>query len=441
MEKKQYGLVTAITMIVGIVIGSGIFFKSDDILIATGGRIGLGVVVFSLAAISIIFGSLTIAELAARHSQAGGIITYAEHTCNKYVACAFGWFHTFLYYPTLIAVVAWVIGVYTTLLLGIKSSLNLEIAIGLGMICLLFVCNILSTKLGSAFQNLSTFIKLIPLFLIAILGLAYGDPSPVDAQQLTKFQSATWISAIAPIAFAFDGWIIATSIGHEIKDAKRNLPLALVFAPLFILAIYLLYFIGISSFVGPEEVMKLGNDHVYVAAQKLFGDFGGKLMLIFIIISVMGTVNGLIMGLIRLPYALAIRGMFPFSSSIRQVHPRLGISLLSALVAFLLSVFWLGVHFLSQSSGLLGHSDISEISITINYALYMILYLKVFQLGQQGEIKSLWRGKINPILACLGSLMILGGSLSNPMFGYYTSFCLLLLIISCVFWHKKSCEH
>lgn len=66
MERKQYGLPTAITMIVGIVIGSGIFFKSDNILVATRGSVSLGVLVFVLAAVSIIFGSLSIAELAAR---------------------------------------------------------------------------------------------------------------------------------------------------------------------------------------------------------------------------------------------------------------------------------------------------------------------------------------------------------------------------------------
>ena len=439
--KKQYSLFTAIAMIVGIVIGSGIFFKSDDILIATGGSISLGVLVFCLAAISIIFGSLSIAELASRNSKAGGVITYAEDTCNKYVACAFGWFHTFLYYPTLIAVVSWVIGMYSCLLFNIESTLTTEVFIGFIMMSFIFLFNVLSKKCGGYFQNASTIIKLIPLFVIALLGLIFGDPSHIDVTHVTKMQSATWISAIAPIAFAFDGWIVATSIGHEIKNPKKNLPIALIAAPLFILVVYILYFVGISIYVGPENVMSLGNDHVYVAANHLFGGFGGKLILTFVIISVMGTVNGLTMGLIRLPYSLAIRNMFPCSKTVGTLSKRYEISLSSATVAYLVSAFWMLVHFITMKTGILGNSDISEISITINYVLYIILYVKVFQLGTRGDIKGIWRGKINPIMATLGSLMILLGSIGNPLFGVYAFLCGLLLIAAMLFWHKQKNIH
>ena len=107
MKKNEYGLFTAIAMIVGIVIGSGIFFKSDNILVATGGSVALGVLVFCIAAIAIIFGSLTISQLASRSSKEGGLIAYAEEYYNKSTSCAFGWFQTFLYFPTLIAVVSW----------------------------------------------------------------------------------------------------------------------------------------------------------------------------------------------------------------------------------------------------------------------------------------------------------------------------------------------
>lgn len=129
------GLFTTIAMIIGVVIGSGIFFKSDNILVATNGSIALGVLVFCIAAIAIIFGSLTISELAARNSEAGGLIAYAEQSYNKSIACAFGWFQTFLYFPTLIAVVAYVAGIYICLLFGINGSLELQILIGLIVIC------------------------------------------------------------------------------------------------------------------------------------------------------------------------------------------------------------------------------------------------------------------------------------------------------------------
>ncbi len=437
MKKTEYGLFTTIGMIVGIVIGSGIFFRSDNILIATGGSINLGILVFCLAAISIIFGSLTISELATRSTKTGGIIAYAEDTCNNYIACAFGWFHTFLYYPTLICVVSWVIGIYSSLLFGIEATLITQVLIGFVIMCILFICNILSAKLGGYFQNLATVIKLLPLLIIGIAGIVAGDPTHITPSQAPVVESAGWIAAITPIAFAFDGWIIATSLGHEIKDAKKNLKIALIFAPLFILAIYLLYFVGISMYVGPETVMSMGDAHVDAAALKLLGPLGSKVILIFVIISVMGTVNGLIMGLLRLPYSLSLRGMFPRSEQISKTREGLSFSLSGALVAFILCVFWMFIHYFTQKYNILQNSDVSEIAITINYVLYIILYLKVFQMGQKGEIQGFWRGKMNPILAICGSLMILIGSMGNSNFWIYAAFCALLLVAAAAFWHYK----
>ncbi|MEG1636914.1 MAG: amino acid permease [Cellulosilyticaceae bacterium] len=438
MKKTEYGLFTAIGMIVGIVIGSGIFFKSDNILVATGGSISLGVLVFCLAAVSIIFGSLSIAELASRTSKAGGIITYAETSYGPAAGCAFGWFHTFLYYPTLIAVVSWVTGIYTCILFGLEGTLEMQVGIGFAVTITLFIVNVLSAKLGGYIQNGATVIKLIPLIIMAIAGLTLGDPSSITISDVTQMQSTGWIAAIAPIAFSFDGWIIATSISHEIKDAKKNLPLALIFAPIFILIIYVLYFIGISIFVGPENVMALGDAHVDSAAITLFGASGAKLILVFVIVSIMGTVNGLIMGMTRLPYSLAIREMFPKSEYVAKVNSNLGMPVISAVVAFVICIFWTGMHYFTQKFGLLPNSDISEISITINYVGYIILYVYVFKLGRQGEIKGIWRGVINPILATLGSLMILFGSMGNPLFWKYAVACALLIISAIVFWNNKS---
>lgn len=438
MKKTEYGLFTAITMIIGIVIGSGIFFKSDNILVATGGSVSLGVLVFCLAAISIIFGSLSIAELASRTSKAGGIITYAESAYGESAGCAFGWFHTFLYYPTLIAVVSWVAGIYICMLFGIQGTLETQVGIGFTLTIILFSVNVISTKLGGYIQNGSTIIKLIPLIVIAIAGLAFGDPSSVSMNDVTQMQSASWITAIAPIAFSFDGWIIATSISHEIKDAKKNLPLALIIAPIFILVIYVLYFVGITTLVGPEQVMALGDAHVDRAANLLVGSMGAKVILVFVVVSIMGTVNGLILGMSRLPYSLAIRNMFPKSEKVSQVSSKLAMPVTSAIVGFIICTFWIAMHYLTQKLGLLPNSDISEISITINYVGYIILYVYVFKLARKGEIKGIWRGTINPILATLGSLMILFGSMGNPLFWVYAICCALLIIASLVFWKNKS---
>ena len=437
MKKNEYGLFTAIAMIVGIVIGSGIFFKSDNILVATGGSVALGVLVFCIAAIAIIFGSLTISQLASRSSKEGGLIAYAEEYYNKSTSCAFGWFQTFLYFPTLIAVVSWVAGIYICILFGIEGTLEKQMLIGLAIMVFLFVINTLSAKLGGLFQNASTIIKLIPLLLIAVAGLVFGDTSSVSFSDITAMKSTGWIAAIAPIAFSFDGWVVSTSISHEIKDSKRNLPKALIIAPIFILIVYVLYFVGISMYIGPETIMSLGDAHVDLAANNLLGPWGAKIVLIFVIISIMGTINGLTLGMIRLPHSLSVRNMFPKSEVINKIVENLLMPVNSAIVAFIIAIVWYIAHYLTTKFGLLPNSDISEISITMSYTMYILLYVKVIQLGRQGKISGIWNTIINPVLAIIGSLIILFGSMGNQLFWIYAAFCLLVMLLAVLFCKKN----
>lgn len=431
-SEKKYGPLTAIAMVVGTVIGSGIFFKSDDVLLYTGGSIPLGVLVFCIAAISIVFGSLSIGEMAARTDKPGGIITYAQEFCSSRVSCAFGWFHTFIYYPTLIAVVSWVIGIYSCMLFGFEGTLETQILIGTLGMAILFLINTLWTRFGGLVQGATTILKLLPLFLFAFCGLIFGNPSEIHTPAQT-LHSAGWLAAIAPVAFAFDGWIVSTSIAHEIKNSKRNLPLALVIAPVFILLSYVLYFVGMSLYLGPQQLAGMGDAHLYAAAQKLLGPWGAKIILIFVIISVAGTVNGLVMGNMRNPYSLALRNMIPASRRVSQISEKYGLSLASVAIAFVLSAFWMLIHYLTQKFSLLGNSDVSEISIVMNYLAYIILYFQVMRMARRGTIKNRWRGYGNPALAILGSCIILYGGIQNAMFLLYGA--VSLVMMGCALWY------
>ncbi|MDF2908640.1 MAG: amino acid permease-associated region, partial [Herbinix sp.] len=310
MNKRRYGLFTAITMITGVVIGSGIFFKADNVLGYTNGNVLLGIIIFFVAAIAIVFGCLAISQLANRTDKPGGVIAYTEEFVGIGPSCAFGWFQTFLYLPTLAAVVAWVTGIYISQLFGLEFLLETTTLIGIGSLTVLFIINTLSAMLGGYFQNASMVIKLVPLLIIAIAGLIFGRPGELIGESLTSFSTAAsdmgWIAAFAPIAFSFDGWIVATSICGEIKNSKRNLPLALTISPLVILLAYVCYFVGITALLGPQTILEQGDGSAFTAATKLFGDVGAKVILIFVVISVLGTVNGLTLGFIRMPYSLAL---------------------------------------------------------------------------------------------------------------------------------------
>lgn len=440
MNQHKYSLFTTIAMIVGIVIGSGIFFKSDNVLVYTYGNIFLGILVFIIAAFSIIFGSLTISVLASRTDEAGGIITYCETYWNKTIACAYGWYQTFIYFPTITVVVAWVSGIYITMLFGIKSTLEMQVLIGTVVIIVLYVINIYSYKLGGYFQNASTVIKLIPLIIIAATGIIFGDPAPVIQNNIRTAPEVglSWIAAIGPIAFTFDGWIVSTSIGHEIKNSKRNLPLALIISPLIILLIYISYFVGISTFLGADNVMAMGDAHVNETAINLFGTMGAKLILTFIVISVLGTVNGVIIGIIRLPYSLSIRNMFPNSNRFNTISEKYNIPVASGKITFIINMVWMAIHYVTQKYNILPNSDVSEIAIVINYFGLILLYITVIRLAKQGEIKNRVMGYVVPLLAIIGSLFIVYGGLQNPLFYYYVAFYLLVIVISLIYYKKKT---
>ncbi len=430
MNKKNYGLFTAITMIAGVVIGSGIFFKSDDILTYTNGNMLLGVIVFVVAAIAIIFGCLSISQLATRTDKPGGLIAYGQEFVNVKVASAFGWFQTFLYFPALVAVVSWVAGMYICQLFNIPQSVGICSYIGLLCILVFFIMNLISAKMGGMFQNASMIIKLIPLLLVGVAGFIFGNPSEILVDDLHVMRNTavgtTWFAAFAPIAFSFDGWIVATSISHEIRNSKKNLPIALICAPIVILIAYVIYFLGVCSLIGPEEVVRLGDSSVYAAFRELIGAAGSKALLVFIVVSVLGTLNGLIIGMVRIPYSLAIRKMiFAEKTLSKETKSFGGMPVNSAILAFVICLVWSLIHYLTMKAGMQG--DVSEISICVSYLNYSILYVAVMKLARCGEIKNKFMGYVVPALAILGALVILLGSISNQYFPIYLIICLSIM--------------
>lgn len=415
--KKKYGIFTAISMIVGIVIGSGIFFKSDNILISTGGSVGMGVVLFCLSAFGVVFGALAVSQLASRTSGDGGVIRYCEKFISSRVGCGVAWFYTFVYFPALTAVVSWIVGVYMCMIIGLPSLISYEVAIGMGAVTVLYLINILAPKLAGILQVSATIIKIIPLIALAVCGVIFGKGDmSVPANMGRALETGSLISAIAPVAFAFDGWIISASISGELKNEKRDLPIAMTLAPIFILILYIAYFVGIVRLVGADTIVESGDSHVYLAAQKLMGGIGGRIVLAFVVVSVIGTLNGLILGHSRMPYVMAQKNMIFNAKWLNKVSKRLDMPINSAIFSFVLAIVFSLINYLTQRYSLTPNSDVSEIAVVAQYAIYMLLYYQVFKLWKKKEIKSVVKGAIIPIFAALGAVFIFVGGFANPLF-------------------------
>ena len=143
---RSYGLLTVITTIVGVVVGSGIYFRADDLFRFTNGNLPLGIIVLSLGAVCILFGSLSLSHLALRSDNAGGVAGYFETFMSSSMASGYGWFQAFVYAPGITIVVGWAASIYTFMLFGFDASFPQQILLGYLYVLFFTVLNVLSRK-------------------------------------------------------------------------------------------------------------------------------------------------------------------------------------------------------------------------------------------------------------------------------------------------------
>lgn len=353
--RKKYGLLTAICMVVGIVIGSGVFFKAGKVLQNTGANIGLSLLVVGVVGAIMIICSLVFATLGSRYEKVNGVVDYAEATMGKRFAYYVGWFMTTMYYPILTATLAWVSAQYACILFGLEVSSAVHLAITGGILVFSYGLNALSPKLAGKFQVSTTFIKLVPLVIMAVVGTIVGlvngltleafsaNVSEIVAPDgtVTAVQSNIF-TAVCAFAFAYEGWIIATSINSELKDGKKNLPVALIIGSIIVIAVYMLYFLGMSGALSTEEIITSGDNLPKDAFTALFkSPVVGTIVMVLVVISCLGTTNGLMLGCCRGMYSLAVRDEGPLPKTFAQVDDYTNMPHNSSIIGLVLCGVWL----------------------------------------------------------------------------------------------------
>ena len=175
--KKKYGLFTAVCMVVGIVIGSGIFFKTPDVLKEAGYNSLYTVLAWIISGLIMVIIATSFAFLATRYEKVGGAVDYAEAMCGRRYGYYVGWFMAMVYYPAMTAVLAWVSARFTLLaVIGDESKIFSTECITLALFYLIFTyfVNTMSPTLAGKFQVSSTFVKLVPVVFIALVGAVIG---------------------------------------------------------------------------------------------------------------------------------------------------------------------------------------------------------------------------------------------------------------------------
>lgn len=434
--QRKYGFWTASAMVIGIVIGSGVFFKADDVLIASGGNLSTALLAWLIGGSIMVITAYVFSQIATRVERVNGVVDYFEEAYGEKAGYLVAWFMTFVYYPTLVAVLAWVSANYSVGLLGLESGV--WVIASLYMI-VFFVLNCLSPVLAGKWQVSATVIKLIPLALVACVGIVSGL---ISGQSLSSFSEAAQnvptggglAVATLATAFAYEGWIIATCINAELRDAKKTLPRALLLGSMVVVAIYILYYLGISGVLSNDEIIKAGDKAPVEVFSLIFGRLGGTLLTVFVIISCLGTLNGLVMGSTRGMFSIASRDLGPYSHFFKKVNTTANSTVNSALLGFCLSAFWLMVWY-GNFAGWWGRfMDISELPIAFLYVIYISLY--VFVMRRFDDL-GLFARFIAPFLAGCGSLYIIWGAIQKDMFVHFLVLTGIIIICGLPFIKRK----
>ena len=410
--EKRYGLFTAICMVVGIVIGSGVFFKAQDLLKYVGGNMPLGILAWVIGGAVMITCAATFANFATKYSKVNGVVDYAEAIVGEKYAYMVGWFISTIYYPAITGVLAWVSARYTLVLFNPAADITggLCMALAAFYIFAMYALNTLGPKLAGKFQVSATVIKLIPLAIMVVVGTIAGliNGNTVDAFVNTPGASdvdfGSVFAGIGAAVFAYDGWIIATSINAELKDAKKNLPIALVLGTLIIMVVYITYFIGLTGGASVDTLIKEGST---TAFRNLFGNIGGTLLNAFVVISCLGTLNGLMLALTRTFYSLAVRGHGPKPEVLSELDSRTNMPNNAGIVGLLMCGFWFfyfyGANLTSPIFGAFSF-DSSELPIITIYALYIPIF--VMYIVKEGKSGSKFKNVVMPILATIAALFM-----------------------------------
>ncbi|MFC4075827.1 APC family permease [Salinithrix halophila] len=405
--KKEIGFSFALSLVVGTVIGSGVFVKPGVVIDYAGGS-STALLAWVLAGILTLASGLTIAEVSAQIPKTGGLYVYMEEVYGKVVGYLSGWMQTIIYSPAIIGALGLYFGSLVTGLFGWQKAWG--VWIGIGTVLFLSVVNSLGTRLGGIVQTILTAAKLVPIALIIFFGLWKGE-TPILGMGSGTSTEISLGTAILACLFAYDGWILVGSVGGEMKNPAKLLPKVIFAGIALVTAVYLLVNVALLHVLPADQIVQLGENAAGQAAAVLFGSLGGKLVTVGIIVSIFGALNGKVLAFPRVPFAMAERGQLPFSRLLSWVHPSAGTPVAAIAFQALIAVVMMLVS---------DPDKLSEISVFSIFFFYILAFIAVFILRRRKEGAnrpySVPFYPVVPILAILGSAFVVVTTLlEQPM--------------------------
>jgi amino acid transporter len=341
---RQLGLWSAVAVVIGITIGSGIFRTPAGIAKRLPGPLPL-FGVWIAGGIVALCGALTLAEVAGAFPETGGIYVFIRNAWGRLPAFLFGWAELAIIRAAALGAIATTFAEYFLRVLGFNPGVapydGYVHYVAAAAIAVIGALNCVGVRWGSLLQNVTTVAKYFGLLFIILVALAIGLPksgghftpvAPTGSFSITPFGLA-----LVSVLWAYDGWADLAFISGEVKDPGRNLPRALIYGTIAVVVIYILANI---AYLGVMNVDEMSNSKLVAAdvALRLIGQPGVVLVSLTVMLSTLGTLNGSILTNPRVFFAMAADGML--FRKVAAVHPKYETPYVAIILASVLGIIF-----------------------------------------------------------------------------------------------------
>lgn len=321
--ERTLGLRDLIFLVIGTVIGSGIFIVPSAVLRQTNGSVTLAMLVWLAGGILSLLGALTYGELAATNPKAGGLYVFIRDGFGKLPAFLYGWTLFFVISSGSVATLAVAFSGYLNEIIPL-SPLTAKLS-AIAMIVLVTIVNVIGTRKSADLQAWTTATKVLAILLMCavllVLGRGLRDISFDIASTGAKSLLSGVGFAMIGVLWAYEGWQYVTFSAGETIDAQRNFPRALLIGSAALIGIYLLANLAYLAALGPVRAAQ--TDSVAAAAvTAVVGRSASNFVAAAILVSIFSATNGLTLTAPRVYYAMARNEVF--FHQLAKVHPRFG---------------------------------------------------------------------------------------------------------------------
>ncbi len=410
--QRRIGLWSAIAVVIGSTIGSGIFRSPAGIADKLPGPIPM-LSVWVMGGIFALCGALTLAEVASALPQTGGIYVFVRDGWGRLPAFLLGWGQLVMIRAASLGAIAITFSEYLHRVIGIDPVAPehvMQVRIGAALAILLTgTFNILGVRLGSAVTNLTVVAKYGGLLFIILVAFAIGFPKTggyfTPAMPSGSITTAAVGLALVSTLWAFDGWADLSYAAGEVKDPQRTLPRALIGGTLMVIAIYLLANVAYLA-VMPIEEIRTSKLVAADVAQRLIGPGGVVFVAVTVMLSTFGTLNASLFTTPRIFFAMADDKLF--FPAVARVHPRYETPWVAiALTAGLGALFVLTRSF----------EQLADAFVTAFLPFYALAVAAIFRLRGRPEYRPSFRVPLYPVVPLLfvvSVIYLLANGFINP---------------------------